>query len=123
MGSNTINFSVYHAYLENWLLDSAFWVAMQQSVRWWGQETYARPQELCVEQAALAERVTAQQDFAMHVPRLAANGPTGVDAARQFLMHTYTPIQSACWHSADYATTTTTASDMEGFVALQVSAR
>ena len=38
-------------------------------------------------------------------------------------MRTYTPIQSACWHSADYATTTTPASDMEGFVALQVSAR
>jgi hypothetical protein len=122
MGSNTINFSVYHAYMENWLLDSVFWAAMQESVRWWGQETYARPQELCVEQAALADRVAAAQDFAMHVPRLAANGPNGVAIARKFLERSYTPIQSACWHSEAYATSTTPASAMEGFVALQVAA-
>lgn len=122
MGSNTINFSVYHTYMENWLLDSAFWVAMQDSVRWWGQETYARPQELCVQLAALAERVTAAQDFAMHVPRLAANGPNGVATAKAFLERSYTPIQSACWHSDDYATSTTPAPTMEGFVALQVTA-
>lgn len=122
MGSNTVNFSVYHPYMEHWLTDAKFWTAIQDGVRWWGQETYARPYELCVAEATLAARVQAVHDYAMHVIRLAANGPHEVSVAKAFLMRTYTPIQSAFWHAEVYATLNITGAAMRGQVALEVAA-
>lgn len=122
MGSGTLNFSVYKPALEGWLEDATFWQTMNKYVRWWGQETYQHPADVCVGSVQVAVRSAAVNDYAMHVAKLAAAGPASAGAARSFFDESYVPLQSAFWHGAPYGTETTTLEQMKHLVSTQVYA-
>ena len=122
IGSSTTNFSVYKPALEDWLVDDAFWNAMNQHVRWWSQEAYAAPSDVCVGSATVAQRASHIDDFAMHVPVLAAAGPSTTSAARAFFDESYVPTQTAFWHGDAYGTTTTSLANMKALVSTEIYA-
>ena len=122
MGSGTTTLGIYKSALEGWLLDSGFWTSMNQYVRWWGQEAYINPKTVCVSGSNVAQRASANNAFAMHVPRLAAVGPASAQAARAFFAESYTPTQSAFWKSDIYGTSATSLDNMKRLVSTEVYA-
>jgi hypothetical protein len=122
VGSKMTNFAVYKPALEGWLADATFWTTMNKYVRWWGQEAYARPVDVCVGNATVAARQQAIDAFAMHPARLAAAGPAACAAARSFFDESYVPTQSAFWHGVAYDTTTTSLDNMRHLVSTEIYA-
>ena len=122
MSSGLANPGVYKGNLEDWLVDDAFWKTMNQYVRWWGQETYASPPDVCVGAAKVGERAAAVNDYAMHVAKLAAAGPAGAAAARAFFGESYVPTQSAFWRSDIYGTQSMSLDQMKHYVSTNLYA-
>lgn len=122
IGSQTANFSVYKPALESWLVDAPFWNAMNAHVRWWSQEAYARPIDVCVGSATVAARAAHINDFAMHPAVLSNAGGAQSAAAHAFFDESYVPTQSAFWHADTYGTTITTLDNMKALVSTEVYA-
>jgi hypothetical protein len=110
-------------YLEELLSDGAFWREMSQHVRWWGEEVYAEPRDVCVESADVAERARAVDDFVFHVPRLADANPAATAEARAFFAKSFTPWLNGAWGTdGGYGDVRVTADQMGEFVSTQVYA-
>jgi hypothetical protein len=103
VGQEMRNFGPYKASLRGWLQDAGFWTAIGPHVAFWGQETYASCSRVCVPNPGggrpirIAERSTALNDYAQHIPKLAYAGPPSTAAARAFFDRTWTPIFTAFW--------------------------
>ncbi len=122
VGSQMVNYSAYKPALEDWTLDRGFWEQMDRHVRWWGQEVYARPAEVCVGSASPGQRAAHINAFTMHPAKLAASGPEGASAARAFFDESYTPVMNAFWGSDVYGTTNTSLADMKHLVSTEIYA-
>jgi hypothetical protein len=99
MGHATVNFSVYKPSVKQWLQDADFWVQMNNTVRWWGQEVYVNPMLTCVGTASIATRAGYVNDFTQHPARLAAAAPdsAGVNTAQSYFSRAYVPVMNAVW--------------------------
>jgi hypothetical protein len=117
----------YHDYLESWLMDDAFWVGVSPHVRFWAQEVYTDPVDVCPrssEPSTLAQRVTHIQSFTENTPRLVTSAPTSAAGpARSYLGRAYTPLMNAFYGSdGEYGFTQTTPEHMQMLVTEQVVA-
>ncbi len=122
VGTQMVNYAVYKPVLEDWLEDAGFWQDMNAHVRWWGQEVYARPSEVCVGSATAGQRAEQIDEFAFHPAELAFAGPAGAAAARAFFDESYTPTLSAFWHGDSYGTEKLTLVQMKHHVSSQIYA-
>lgn len=122
VGTAMVNYSVYKPLLEDWLTDAAFWKGMNAHVRWWGQEVYASPEDVCVGSATVGQRAQHINDFAYHPAELAFAGPSAAGAARAFFDESYTPTLSAFWHGDAYRTVNTSLDNMKHHVSTQIYA-
>jgi hypothetical protein len=122
MGQSLTNMSVYKPSLERWLSDAPFWVDMNKSVRWWGQEVYPDPRRECVAGSTIATRSSHMNEFVEHVARLAVAGGTRTATARSYLGRAFTPLLNATWNNAAIYHTDITVPQMEKYVSLQVYA-
>jgi hypothetical protein len=105
VGQEMRNFGPYKASLRGWLQDAGFWTAISPHVAFWGQEVYASCSRVCVPSTRarpvrIAERSTALNDYAQHIPKLAYAGPPATAAARAFFDRTWTPVLTAYWRDA-----------------------
>ncbi len=108
---------------ETWLARADFWADMSRYVRWWGQEAYASPAQVCVASARVGERATSLNEFTMYPARLASAGPSSVAAARSYLGRAYVPVLTAVWQSAGpYGDTRVPIATMQHFVSTSVYA-
>lgn len=121
-GQSTMNVSVYKSQLESWLSDAPFWVDMNRHVRWWAQESYADPSNICVAGDTVAERAAHTNDFLQHVATLASapDAPAAVATARSYLSRAYVPIVNGVWQADAYNTTALTLSQMQNFISGQL---
>lgn len=124
MGQGTTNFSVYEPYVEDWLEDAPFWSQVNLYVRWWGQEAYADPYDVCVPGASAAERSTQINEYVEHFARHAEVGPDSANTAQSYLGRAYTPTMNAVWRSPNtgYGDTRIELVQMEHFVSSEVYA-
>jgi hypothetical protein len=129
VGQTMQNFGPYKATLRGWLQDAAFWTAIALHVAWWGQEVYASCSRVCVpttpggRPVKIAERSTAINDFAQHIPKLAYAGPSGTAAARAFFDRAWTPVLTAYWRDTrGYGNNSIPLDTMLKFVSLEVYA-
>jgi hypothetical protein len=103
VGQEMRNFGPYKTSLRGWLQDAGFWTAIGPHVAFWGQETYASCSRVCVPNQRgarpikIAERSTALNDYAQHIPKLAYAGPPATAAVRAFFDRTWTPVFTAFW--------------------------
>jgi hypothetical protein len=105
VGQEMRSFGRYKSSLHGWLQDAAFWTAISPHVAFWGQETYASCSRVCVpnrpgRMVRIAERSTAINDFAQHIPKLAYAGPPTTVTARAFFDKAWTPVLTAFWRDA-----------------------
>ena len=108
---------------ETWLSRADFWVDMNRYVRWWAQETYASPAQVCVASAMVGERARSLNEFAMYPARLAAAGPASAATARSYLGRAYVPVHTAVWRSTEgYGDTVVPMATMQNFVSTAVYA-
>jgi hypothetical protein len=93
----------YHAALEGWLQDDAFWVGVSPHLRFWSQEVYADPMDVCPSArhpSTLAQRVTQIQEFTENTPRLVTSAPmSAVGPSRSYLGRSYMPLMNAFYGS------------------------
>jgi hypothetical protein len=122
IGSDTVNYSEYKPPLETWLADGAFWSTVRLHVRWWAQEVYPSPMQMCVGSANVGARSMHINAYAMHPAILAAAGPASVANARLFFDDAYTPALSAFWDGTTYDTKTLTLLQMQNFVSTEIYA-
>jgi hypothetical protein len=129
VGQKMVNFGPYKASLRGWLQDAGFWTAISPHVAWWGQEVYPSCSRVCVpperggRPIKIAERSTAINDFAQHIPKLAYAGPPTTAAARAFFDKAWTPVMSAYWRdTGGYGGNTISLDTMMSFVSLEVYA-
>jgi hypothetical protein len=109
--------------LEDLLSDTDFWQQMSQHVRWWGEEVYAEPRDMCVGGVDVAERAVHIDDFVFHMPRLAEANPGATSAARAFFAKSFTPWLNGAWDTdGGYGDVRVTADQMRQFVSTQVYA-
>lgn len=121
VGIDTTYFGEYKPVLEDWLCDAEFWQSMDAYVRFFGQETYADPHNVCVAGPDVPTRALRLNEFTQHLARLAAAGPECARTAGQFLDHAYVPMQSAAWmQDTGYGDTNILAENMRKFVRLGV---
>lgn len=121
LGSATTNLGPYKTNLGDWLADDAFWADVTPRTKWWGQETYVAPAQVCVEGAATSAWSAHIQDYVEHVELLADAAPAG-SAPKGFLKEAYTPLANAAFESPAYDTETMTLAEMQSFVSMQVFA-
>lgn len=117
----------YHDYLESWLGDDSFWVGISPHVRFWSQEVYADPRDVCPSArhgSTLAERASAIQEFTENTPRLVTSAPIAmVGPARSYLGRSYMPLMNAFYGSdGAYGHTEITLEHMQMLVTEQVVA-
>ena len=125
MGQQTMNFSVYKPNVEAWLRDSAFWVKMNNNVRFLGGEVYADPASTCLGATAVVDRRRRINSYAEHLFKLAAAGPDVVNTAQSFLSRAYVPILNAVWDASPergYGDTTISLANMQKHLRAQVDA-
>lgn len=123
VGVNMENFAEYRPALEDWVCDRPFWDDMDSYVRFFAQEVYADPHRVCVGSATVATRSRHVNDFAMHLARVAGEGPACAATARSYFNHAYTPLLSAAWQQrVGYGDTRITSRNMRRFVRLQTYA-
>jgi hypothetical protein len=89
--------SLYKSTLKTWLADTPFWLDMQRTVRFWGQEAYGDARRWGVAGAAPTVRRDYLNDFLQHAARLGSVAPAAYGAARAFLLGAHTPIANAGW--------------------------
>lgn len=123
-GQGAANVAVYKSALEGWLEDAPFWVDMNRYARWWAQESYANPLNVCVTGDTVAQRASHTNDFFQHVGTLAyaSNAPAGVATARSYLSRTYVPVANGVWQSSVYNTASLTLPQMQNFISGQLYA-
>ena len=116
-------FLAHKKLLKDFLSDSAFWTGIGEHVRWWQEEVYPEPRDVCVEGAEIGARAQAINAYTMHVPRLAAAGPASAAAAHAFFARAYTPLLQGTWrHDDGYGNTMVSGDQMEAMLSLQVYA-
>jgi hypothetical protein len=119
--TNIAGLETDRGYLEEFLSDGAFWHEMSQHVRWWGDEVYAEPRDVCVGSASVAERARALDEFVFHVPRLADANPSASAEARAFFAKSFTPWLNGAWETdGGYGDVRISADQMGEFVSTQV---
>jgi hypothetical protein len=125
VGQAMRNFGPYKASLRGWLQDAGFWTAITPHVAFWGQEVYASCSRVCAPgpRVRIAERSTAINDFAQHIPKLAYAGPPGAAAARAFFDRAWTPVLTSFWRDpVGYGSNTIPLDTMMKFVSLEAYA-
>jgi hypothetical protein len=108
--------------LEEFLSDAPFWNGMWRYVRFWTEELYEDPQDVCVPGATVAESQAHLNDFLFHLPRLAELGSAQTFAARKFLRRSFMPLETAAWMNTGYGNNAIPADAWANFLALQVRA-
>jgi hypothetical protein len=113
--------SVYHATLEGWLQDGAFWSDMSRYVSFWAQEVYPDSRTWGVPGTSRERRSEHFADYLYHPLVLAEAGPESAGAARAFLEAAYTPLSSAAWSwETGFGNTAVTQDQMNNFVSEEV---
>jgi hypothetical protein len=124
MGSGLTNTGPYKANLEDTLSADAFFDAVSPKTRWWGQETYVSPHDVCVRGAnpgVQAEHINA---FSHHVSLLAAAAPGATaNKAQSLFERAYTPLLNMVAKSDAYNTDGVSIDEMRDFVSNQVYAQ
>jgi hypothetical protein len=115
--------SIYKTTLKSWLADTPFWLDMQRTVRFWGQEVYGDARRWGVAGTVPTIRRDYLNDFLQHAARLGGVAPAHYGAARAFLAQAHTPIANAGWQwPAGLGWTMLTGNQMRDFVAAQTDA-
>lgn len=113
----------YKGWLEELITDGAFWKGMNDHVRWWGEEVYADPHDVCVGTATLADRARHMNDYVFHMVRLADAGPAAAGPARDFFAHAYVPFLNGAWMTnGGYGDVRISEANMSAFLSEQVYA-
>ncbi len=123
--SNAQSIPVHHANMEDLILDEGFWNGIRPYVRWWGEEVYADAHDVCSNDAndTVAARAARVNSYVNHLPRLAAVGPAGAEAARTFLAKTFVPWLNGAWNAdVGYGDNRITSDQMQDLLSLQVYA-
>jgi hypothetical protein len=125
MGSSLVNTGPYKANQEATLEASAFWDGgVTEWARWWGQETYVSPADVCVPGAHTGVQSSHINAFSHHVSLLAAAAPGAVAAKPQaFFERTYTPLLNMVARSDAYQTAGVSIDEMRDFVSTEVYAQ
>ncbi len=111
----------YKALLEDFLSDAPFWRAMNRYVRWWGEEVYADPHDVCVGTATVADRARHLNDYLFHTAKLAEAGLVQAAEARAFFRKTFTPFLNGAWMTdGGYGDVRITEPQMSAFLSQQV---
>lgn len=89
----------YREELQAFLADDAFWVDVDQYIRWFAVENYADTRLWGVPESSRAERRRHLEDYIFHVLELARTGPVSVDTARDVLERKFLPLVNAGWRA------------------------
>lgn len=122
MGSNLVNFSVYKPNLEELLSDGAFWQQMNLHVRFFAEELYALPSNVCVAGASLDAESSSLDAFTSHLVRLARAGGAKSAAAKSYLDDHFVPMLNATYQSPAYGTDAITREQAQKFFTTSVRA-
>jgi hypothetical protein len=123
VGSAMENYSVYKPQWRDLLCDAPFWEDMDAYVRWWAQEVYASPQDVCVGSAVIGSRSRHLNEFAHHPARLVEAAPACAARAEAYFDKAWTPLHGAAWmQERGYGDTTIPLEAMRKFLALEVYA-
>jgi hypothetical protein len=95
---------------------------MEAHVRWWGDEVYADPHDVCAPTASLSSQAAQFDAFAMHLPALATTGPAAAATARHFLNNHFVPTLNGTFRSPGYQTAGLSLDQVEHFVSTQIYA-
>jgi hypothetical protein len=119
----TRNASLYKATMKAWLADTPFWLDMNRTVRFWGQEVYGDARRWGVPGTGTSERRDYLNDFLQHAARLGSVAPDEYEASQSFLERAHTPIANAGWQwPAGLGWTLISGDQMRDFVSSQTHA-
>jgi hypothetical protein len=108
--------------LEEFLADSNFWSQIRNYVRWWTEELYEDPHDVCVAGSWVATRAHHLNEFLFHLPNLAEHGGAQSQVARDFFHRSFMPLETSAWNNAAYGDNAIPPAAWQTFNSLQVYA-
>lgn len=116
----------YKQGVEGWLVDEAFWGAVDAHVRMWGEEVYASTEETCVAGASPDAQEAHLTAYTHHLTALAnaADRDPRAEAAARVLAKVFLPLMNgSLFHDDGYGTTLVDdPGDAARFVDLEIDA-
>ena len=123
MGSTLDYMGPYKSALEDTLRDDPFFRTVEGQTKWWGQETYASPKNVCIPGGNVGLEAQHINQFTHHVSLLAAAAPgSTANPAQTYFERQYTPMLNMAAASPGYDTADMSFEAMREFVSTQVYA-
>ena len=89
----------YRIELQDFLADAAFWMDVDQYIRWFAVESYGDTRLWGEPGSSRNQRRRHLEDYIFHVMELARTGPESVETARQVLERKFLPLLNAGWRA------------------------